>query len=75
MDTLSVSKNLEKVPETLRRELCEFLMEDSIYQGLEQILQDTGLVLEKDKFQITIHSAEVLRAIREYLSDEKNVCV
>lgn len=70
MATLPVSENLEKVPDSLRRELCEFLKNDERFQQFEQMLQRTGLVLEKDEFQIPIHSVEELYAIKSYLSEE-----
>ena len=69
MSTISVNENLAKVPELLQRELCDFLMDGERFKQLVELLHGTGLILEKDGFQIPIHSVEELSAIREYLSE------
>ncbi len=68
MSTISVNENLTKVPELLQRELCEFLKDEERFGQLAEMLQGAGLILEKDGFQIPIHSVEELDAIRKYLS-------
>ncbi len=68
METLSVGENLEKVPKVLRHELYEFLSNAETFEQLKQMLMGTGLILEKDDFQIPIHSAEELLAIQAYLN-------
>ena len=75
MDTLPVSKNFEKLPESLRQELREFLSDRERFQQLKRMLQSTGLMLEKDDFQIPIHSVKDLDAIKKYLLGEKEVLV
>ena len=64
----SVSENLGKVPKVLRHELYEFLSNEKTVKQLKQMLIGTGLILEKDDFQIPIHSTEELLAIQAYLT-------
>ena len=52
MNTMPVNESLNKVPEFLQQELCVFLNDEKIFVQLSKMLQSTGLVLEKDKFQI-----------------------
>ena len=66
-------ENFDKFPDALLCELSEFLNDKNRFQQLEKMLHSATLILEKDDFQIPIHSVKDLHALRQYLLEDRNV--
>ena len=72
MDTLQ-DKKLKKIPQSFQQELSNLFENDEKIEMLEKILQNTGIIFEKDRFQIPLHSVEDLYNMKRYFSEIKKI--
>ena len=68
MTTEYMNKKLEALPKDILVSLREFLNDNTRFDLIERQLDITGIMLEKDNFQIPLHSIDDLREIKAFLN-------
>lgn len=67
MSSASIESGLGQLPGSVFLYLRQFLRDDHYYGTLKNYLRLSGLVLEKDGYQIPLHSVKELELTKELL--------
>jgi hypothetical protein len=62
------NERLKIIPDDILRALKEFLDDDKNFEILKSQLSDTGVMIEKNDFQISIKSVDELKELCEILN-------
>lgn len=61
---------LTEIPQYIKISLRNYLNTDGEYDNLKKQLVLTGVIIEKDDYQISISNVDNLQEMKEYLNEE-----
>ena len=68
MDVIERPLKLGSIPKELLQELKEFFNDKSLLSSLMEQLEQTGIIIEFDEYQITVQSNDELIQIKDTLN-------